>query len=238
MCYTAIVYERKRKGTVLTFGVSGKLWKDSLIMFDRESRSLWSHVLGECISGDREGEKLIVFPSVQTTWREWKKAWPDTKVLLKDGGREEGSAYERYFTDDSMNGIFGRKNADSRLGGKDLVVGVRIGAGKAAFPAGALDDHPVVNTEVGGVPVVVAWIATEKTAFVYDRTFQGNVLRFEPSVDDGVLRMKDDRTGALWNVSRGESAGGRLREIPATQAFWFAWSSFFPQTDLWSAREK
>ena len=38
-------------GKELTFMVSGMLWRDSLVMQDRETETLWSHVTGEAIRG-------------------------------------------------------------------------------------------------------------------------------------------------------------------------------------------
>ena len=46
LCGTAIVYERTVAGRTLTFGVSGMLYRDALVMYDRETDTLWSHVDG------------------------------------------------------------------------------------------------------------------------------------------------------------------------------------------------
>ncbi len=35
LCRTVIVYDRKVNGQILTFGVSGRLWKNALVMYDR-----------------------------------------------------------------------------------------------------------------------------------------------------------------------------------------------------------
>ena len=59
----------QHQGAPLTFGVSGMLWKDSLIMYDRQTRSLWSHVTGKAMKGPLQGTVLTVYPtSMQTTW--------------------------------------------------------------------------------------------------------------------------------------------------------------------------
>ena len=43
------------KDRKLTLCVSGKLWNRSLIMMDKETDSLWSHLLGEAMAGPLEG---------------------------------------------------------------------------------------------------------------------------------------------------------------------------------------
>ena len=52
------MYARTIDGEVLTFGVDGKLIFNSLVMYDRETESLWSQFLGESVDGPKLGTKL------------------------------------------------------------------------------------------------------------------------------------------------------------------------------------
>lgn len=235
------MYERTIDGGTTTFGVSGKLWQSALIMYDRATESLWSHITGECVKGEHLGKTLTVFPSAQTTWAEWKKAHPETQVLLKDAGMQDGSRYAAYFSDPDRMGIRGGLELDERLPGKDLVLGVRVAGEAAAYPVELLDLTPVLNDRLGGIPVVIAWMRESRSAFVFVRKHNNNELNFEAVRRAGELRMQDDRTGTLWDPARGEAMGGpvagkQLEPISSTQVFWFAWSSFFPRTRLWSGK--
>lgn len=100
-----MVYVRSLGDTTLTLIVSGKLWRNSLIMMDEQTQTLWSHVSGEALSGPLEGRRLETIPSVQTTWQEWVAAHPDTRVLKKP---EEirSSRYAGYMDDPERVGIF------------------------------------------------------------------------------------------------------------------------------------
>ena len=72
------MYSRKVSGKTLSFGVSGKLWKNALIMYDRETSTLWSHLTGEAVHGPLEGEKLTMLTSVpKVRWKDWKSQHPD-----------------------------------------------------------------------------------------------------------------------------------------------------------------
>ena len=62
-----MVYARRVGDRTLTFIVSGKLWRDSLIMIDRETETLWSHVTGEAIHGELKGKRLESMPVAYTT---------------------------------------------------------------------------------------------------------------------------------------------------------------------------
>ena len=49
--------------------------------------------------------------------------------------------------------------------------------------------------------------------------------------------MTDIETGTEWSTltgtaTNGPLAGERLRQLPTTPSFWFAWIDLFPATDL------
>ena len=81
LCYTGVVYARQVKSTLLTFGVSGKLIMNGLVMYDDETDTLWSQVLGEAVRGPLNGTALEVIPSTQTTLVTWRELHPDTLVI-------------------------------------------------------------------------------------------------------------------------------------------------------------
>ena len=54
-------------------------------MFDRETRTLWSHVTGKAVQGPLAGTRLNMLPAVHTTWALWRANHPDTIVLEKRG---------------------------------------------------------------------------------------------------------------------------------------------------------
>ena len=50
-----------------------------------ETKSMWSQVTGECISGTLDGRKLELFPAMHTTYDEFVKLYPDGLILGKPG---------------------------------------------------------------------------------------------------------------------------------------------------------
>ena len=79
------MYDRNLDGKKLSFGVSGKLWKNVLIMYDRQTDSLWSHLTGEAVIGPLKGKRLKTFPAAMMRYSEWTQLYPDTLVLKKEG---------------------------------------------------------------------------------------------------------------------------------------------------------
>lgn len=213
---------------------------NALVMFDRETNSLWSHFLSEGISGEYEGTRLENVPLVLTTWGEWKRAFPTTKALLTGGNNYD--PYATYYRRDDP-GVIGESNRDDRLPRKELVLGMGFDDGAYAFPHSVLDVQPVVNTEVNGIPVVVYYHPATATATAFVRMVQGEVYSFEVSEESlagGTTRewLVDTTTGTRWlpftgQAVSGEFAGIRLEPVHAVNIFWFAWNDFFPDTSIY-----
>lgn len=72
--------------------------------------------------------------------------------MLKKGG-EFRSAYDEYNRNPARLGIMGRRNLDSRLPGKERILGIRVGNAAMAFPLDAVRDARLAQAQVGGVPV-------------------------------------------------------------------------------------
>ncbi len=231
------------QGRPLTFGVTGKLWKDSLIMYDRETGSTWSHVTGAAMDGPLKGTALKLVPALMTTWAHWKRMYPTGRVLTKPPGlfgpAGTSNAYQAYLEDQDRLGIFGTRNPDARLPGKEFVLGVTVGGERVAYPFRHLSRRPLVNDTVRSEPVVVVFSARDATAAAFARRAGGRTLTFAALREqDGQWLMDDAETGSTWRAFEGRAAAGKLRggglsALPATQAFWFAWKQIYPETRLW-----
>jgi hypothetical protein len=230
-----VVYTREVEGQELTFGTSGKLYKDALVMYDRQTRSLWTQVDGSVLQGEMKGAQLKPVSAVHTTWREWKRLHPHTVVLKKDRA-VRGSPYADYFASPDRMGIAGTKNPDERLPGKELVVTVRVSDDALAVPVEALRRVAFHQTEVAGVPVVIVLnTGASDTPAAFDRRADGRVLDFELHVRGREVVLRDKQTGTQWSgltgkAQRGELAGRQLRPVPHMVNYWFAWVAYNPRT--------
>jgi hypothetical protein len=225
------VYARTVNDRVLTFGVSGKLVRNSLLMYDHETRSLWSHLTGSAIQGALSGSRLTVVPATQTRWGAWKAAYPATRVLPHDY-RGQRDTYEDYYAGGDA-GILGRKRRDSRLPTKDLVIGVRVMNLPKAYALKAVVNAKVVNDTFESLPLVLLATGNE-SASVYERTLSGQTLTFEAVGST----IRDHETASTWDPVTGKAtagplAGQSLTTVPATTSFWFGWFDFFPGTELY-----
>jgi hypothetical protein len=124
------VYDRELEGRTLSFGVSGKLYRNSLVMVDRQTGSLWSHVFGASIAGPLRGERLEMLPSSFTSWDGWRREHPGTLMLDPSNAPYGADSYEGYYAG-AATGILGVRRLDNRLPPKELVLGVLAPAAKA-----------------------------------------------------------------------------------------------------------
>lgn len=105
LCGSAIVFDRTVDGKVEQFGVSGKLWESNLLMYDFETESLWSQILGEAVVGEKTGQVLEILPADTLSFGEVKANFPEAEVLSKNTGfrRDYGaSPYGNYETNDAL----------------------------------------------------------------------------------------------------------------------------------------
>ena len=232
------MYAREFEGRTLTFGVSGKLILNAMVMYDRQTDSLWSQFLGVAVSGEFEGRALEPLASTLVDWETWRTLHPDTLVLDQGGFRSD--IYTGYYSGGSA-GVLGEAYRDDRLTAKEFVVGVQLADGIKAFPFRYLNEQPVVNDRVGGTDLVVVFDSDGARGSVLDHTLDGRTLTFEASpapVEGVIVPLVDTETGTVWEgvtglAVSGPLAGRQLAQIPFTQVFWFAWSDFFPDAELW-----
>ena len=220
---------------VYTFGVSGKLIMNSLVMYDRETESLWSQFIGEAVKGPLAGTKLELIPSQITTWSDWKSRNPDTLVLDTGLGRASGSSYQSYFRN-AQAGILGRSNFDDRLYIKELVVGVFGQSSHKAYGYRYLIADPLIHDTFEDRRILVTFNEVGGAVSVFDRTVNGQALTFERT--DDPLLMSDTETGSKWTMDTGEAVEGPLKgtelaRLSFTSSFWFGWADFYPDTEVY-----
>lgn len=229
------MYSRDINGEIHTFGVSGKLIMNVLVMYDHQTRTLWSQFLSRGVEGELEGVELDVIPVTQTTWGAWKELHPDTRfhdLFMAD-------PYDQYYADNNRPGVIGERNSDNRLSTKSLVVGVNIAGTPKAYPLDALESRPVLNDSVAGLDALIYFDVPSGTALVYDRAVDGRALTFsaEPGASGVLTALVDEETGTRWMAFtglavEGELKGRRLERIPSHLSFWFAWTDWNPDTEL------
>ncbi len=211
---------------------------NALVMYDHETRSLWSQFLGQAVRGQFAGTKLEFIPALLTDWATWVGLHPDTKALDKGGS----SGYDPYFSyyGSGAAGVLGETVIDDRLPTKEFVVGLEKEGEAMAYPYRLLNQTPVVNDRFQEVPIVIAFDPGPGTAVVYRREVDGQprTFRLPDRQGEDQSMMVDAETGSRWIVLTGEAvegpmAGTVLERFRFHLTFWFAWKDYYPDTQVY-----
>jgi hypothetical protein len=172
------VYAREVEGRELTFDFAEGLVKDNLLIVDRETNSIWSQLDSKAVSGPMKGAPLQSVPSIQTTWKFWRKRYPKTRVLVVRG--EEG---RRYFYRDRKPGTR-PKRPDTTHNTSKLGLGLVVDGQAMFFPFRELRRvAPPVRVKLGGEWVAVYYEEEALTAWAEDG--KGNLLSGVLSYEEG-----------------------------------------------------
>jgi hypothetical protein len=135
LCGTGMAFDADISGRTRSFGVSGLLYNSDMLLYDRESETLWSQLMKQAISGPLKGKKLQQIPMAHTTWRDWKKRHPQTQVLSTSTGYSRDyskTPYPGYSTSDVI--MFPINNQAAQYHPKEQVLGIEIGTTFKAYP--------------------------------------------------------------------------------------------------------
>jgi hypothetical protein len=246
LCSSGVAFDRTVDGRTLDFGTSGSLYLSALVMYDRQSESLWTHFDGRAVLGTQAGAELDVLPMSTVAWGDFRRAHPDAQVLSKDTGYDRPygrNAYRGYDQGDAPLPGFFRGEVDARQAGMARVVGFGEGDDAVAVLTKHLAEVGVVDLELGGRPVVVWHVPGTASALHRDCVADGDDVGAtgvfftdgEAFSRDGE-ELVDDATGTRWSVLgeavSGPRTGERLEPVTHLDTFWFAWSSHHPETAL------
>ena len=252
LCNTALVFDRDVDGTRLDFGTSGLLRYSDLVMWDRQTETLWQQATGEGIVGAYAGTRLTLLPASLISVGEFRAAFPNGELLARpEGGlsRYGQNPYENY--DSSERPFLFTGTTDDRLPALERVVGLVIDDEAVAYPFSTLAEARVINDEVAGRPVVLFFSSEARSALDQSRIAEsrmvGSAIPYDPIVAGRRLTFRadaagfvDEATGSRWDITgrarSGPLKGHGLTPLPHANHFWFAFQAFYDEIRLWSAK--
>jgi hypothetical protein len=248
LCASGVAFDRRVGDRVLSFGTSGRLYRSDLVMYDRQTESLWPQIEGRAVAGVLTGTELSVLPASLISWQEWRAAHPDGWVLSRQTGFKLPYGSNPYYQYDDKESLplFLAGPIDTRIEWlKQPVVGIESGDDALAIDIEALRVDGVRAVRVGGREMTVWWLPGTRssldglavgegrevgTTAVFDPVLDGRRLTFASR--DGVI--VDEQTSSTWNALgkavQGPLAGAELEPVLHTTTFWFAWSGFHEDT--------
>lgn len=176
LCFTGMAFAAALDGRRHDFGVSGLLYNSDVLMYDRQTESLWSQLMRQAISGPLKGRQLQQLPMLNTSWADWLARHPDTQVLSRDTGHRRdyaGNPYAGY--EQSPQVMFPLRFRAQGYHPKERVLGVELDGVTRAYPMSELARGPAEFADrVGERPVTVRYDNAHDAAEIVDA--DGSVL--------------------------------------------------------------
>ena len=172
LCGTGVAFNSNIRGQVLSFGVSGLLYNSDVLLYDRETESLWSQLLAKAVTGKHMGTILKMLPVMHTTWADWKRFHPSTLVLSKNTG------YRRSYDQDPYSGyeqsrhlyfpVFNK--APKKYHPKEKVLGLVSEKIYKAYPFIELNKHNKESfvDSVNNRSFTIHWNKKEQSGYILD----------------------------------------------------------------------
>ncbi|MDR8394275.1 DUF3179 domain-containing protein [Aliifodinibius sp. S!AR15-10] len=241
---TAIAWER---GSVKSFGVSGLIFRNNLIPYDRNTGSRYSQMQMRGVNGALAGIRLATIPVIQTNWTTWREIFPESQVLTTDTSFNRSydkDLYGKGYREEDSATLFPVKNKDNRLPRKKLVHGIVWGTQAtedARVKVYVIDQfgkgvNLIKDNFAGGEITVVGSTDKHFAVSYFNRQNDGIKLQFE-AVEDALPVILRDQEGTRWDIFgyavEGPRKGDRLRTTNSYSGYWFAWADFFPTLSIY-----
>ncbi|MCI0745256.1 MAG: DUF3179 domain-containing protein [Verrucomicrobia subdivision 3 bacterium] len=158
LCGTAMVFNRIINGRTLSFGVSGLLYQSDVLMYDRETESLWSQLAMKAVAGPQVNAALELLVSEHMTWQAWNLKHADGEVLAPPSSSGRNYARNPYAAYEGNPGtVFPVPKHRPELPDKAWVIGIILnGVPKAYLTSQLPPDEPLADS-VGGIAVGITY---------------------------------------------------------------------------------
>lgn len=203
-----------------TFGVSGKLINNNLVMYDRETDSRWPQMLGSAISGPKKGSFLKEFRVIWTTWDKWVEKYPNTTVLSTDTGylkNYSSGSYGTYqprtgYYELSSNPLFPSLKQSNEYPNKSVFIGGRSDSESYGVKKDYIRKNKIVKLK-------------DNISMIYNNKLDtGHIYKINSSNikwSDGKIKYNNDKyLPSNIPVSR----------VNSYDAMWFAWNGYYPNS--------
>lgn len=172
LCGTGVAFSSRVKDSDLSFGVSGLLYNSDVLLYDRQTESLWSQILGKAVTGDFKGQKLNKLPLTHTSWSNWKATHPQSRVLSEQTGYSRDYRRNPYTGYEQSRDLYFQVTykAPDWFHPKERVLGLEIGDRFKAYPFSEIDKagQTSLDDQFAGQKITIHWDKDNQQASLTD----------------------------------------------------------------------
>ena len=248
LCNSAVAYDRRVGDRILDFGTSGELYNSALVMYDRQTESLWSHYTGQAVVGHLTGAELDFIPVQTVSYESFLSTYPQGRVLSLDTGYSRSYGQNPYeFYDSSSRPFLFSGPFDERLEPLTRVLALRAEGDGAVIPLDVLAERRVVPFTFAGRELVAVFEPGTASALdsrniaegrdvgatgVFVRSVGGRLLDLSAADGGGFI---DAAGGVVYDIlGRPSGPGGAdaLEPVEHLDTFWFAAAAFYRDAEI------
>lgn len=225
LCGSGVVFDRRVRDEVLTFGVSGLLYQNDVLFYDRRTDSLWSQLEARAVVGPLTGDRLEMVPFSTMRWSDFRKHHPEGEVIsFKTGYDRDYSRdpYRRYRRSRRVN--FPVRHRDDRVHPKTPVVGLSLDGKSRAYTRKAVREKGLETGTLGESAYLLLWWEGSVRAYRLPGDLTLTVKKSFLQGPEGPWTVRDDRLLS--------PEGDSYARLPLVESYWFAWLTFHPDTQL------
>ena len=189
------------------------LWNRSLVMVDKETRSLWSHLLGRAMKGKLKGTQLTAIPATMTTWKAWHREHPGTTVINL---ARTAKHYVKAFYRNPKNFVYGWiENGQAYDANFDMLL-----------------ENTIVNLPRKNASLLLTFDGDSTAVNLFSADVEGEPLHFTTFAPG---RMQDTKTNSVWNSHTGVAIEGPMKDTQLKQragivSYVRVWNIFHPES--------
>ena len=177
LCGSGRAFKAEMGGKEQQFAVSGMVFNNNLLFYDKKTESIWSQLKGQAVAGEEAGRQLDPIPTELTTWKDWQARYPQTKVLSQNTGHNRNYDIDPYYSVTASERLMfpvGASNDIMPL--REKVIGVERNGIFKAYPFSILayEGKEVITDELLGELIQIEYNAEANSARAV--TFDGEEL--------------------------------------------------------------
>ncbi len=219
------------------YGVSGLLFNNNLMPYDRRTNSTWSQIKRQCVSGLLQERMPITISLIETSFSTWKKSFPASVIMNANTGFDRRYSIYPYgdYRSNQDRLFFPVQRTDDRIPKKERVRGVIINEQVKVYRFEPPDSGiAVYGDQFQGRELVVCMSTRDNFIVVF---YNDQKDKFSPREHAFPIVMTDS-SGTGYDISgravTGPAKGTFLDAPESMMGYWFSWPAFFDDIEIFT----
>ena len=235
---TGIGWNRNIDDTNTTFGVSGLLYKNNLIPYDRATNSNWSQIKLECVNGKLFEQIPETTSYPEMTWAVWEKLYPESGVVSTNTGHARNYGVNPYgdYSTNNQYFIFPTTALKNFIDAKERVHTIIADGTAKVYRFLNFGSGMVIKDSFANKNIIVVGNQDFMVSFQLDDNNKN--LDFSYSYNDTEIIMSDNE-GNNWNLFGEALSGPRKGQFlkgaeTSMMAYYFSIENFYPDVVIYN----